>query len=90
MLHQSLIKYLPGDRKTGQLKKDQVRLHRLDADPLDFGQAPGQKLGVGVVFGQTLDVVFQGVNSSGGDDARLAHGPAELGLPAPGLADEVF
>ena len=62
----------------------------LDGDARDLGHAPRQGGGVGVVLGQAVDVVLQGVDTGGGVHAALAHRAAEPLLPAPGLADELF
>src|SRR5438445_2369252 len=43
---------------------------------------------VGVIVGQTLDVMPERVDAAGGDDAGLAHGAAHLLLAAPRLVDE--
>ena len=54
---------------------------------LDPPDGRGQTLGVGVVLGQTLDVMLQGIEGRGGEDARLTHAAAEhLAMP-PGLGD---
>ena len=48
--------------------------------------ASAKRLGVGVVFGQALDVMLQGVERRGGDDAGLPHAAAEQFAMPPGLA----
>src|SRR2546421_5427396 len=48
----------------------------------------GQPTRVGVIVGQTLDVMPERVDAAGGDDAGLAHGAAHLLLAAPRLVDE--
>ena len=65
-----------------------TRLPR-DRDAGDLGEAVGQEAGVGVVVREAVDVVVEGVEAGGGDDAGLAHGAAELMLHTPGLGDEV-
>ena len=37
----------------------------------------GEDAGIGVIFGEAVDVVIQGVERAGGDDAGLAHAAAE-------------
>src|SRR6267378_2394207 len=48
----------------------------------------GQPPRVGVIVGQTLDVMPERVDAARGDDAGLAHGAAHLLLAAPRLVDE--
>ena len=47
----------------------------------------GDDAGVGVVFGQSADVVLERVERAGGDDAGLAPAAAECFAMAAGLAD---
>ena len=47
-----------------------------------------QATSVGVVVGQPLDVVAQGVDAAGRNDAGLTHRAAHLLLAAPRLVDE--
>ena len=47
----------------------------------------GEDAGVGVIFGQAVDVVLERVERAGGDDAGLAHAAAECFAMAAGLAD---
>ena len=49
----------------------------------------GEDAGVGVVFGQAVDVVLERVERAGGDDAGLPHAAAERFAMAAGLADQI-
>ena len=52
------------------------------ARPRRFADRVGQRAGLGVVFGQPVDVVLQRVERPGGDDAGLPHAAAEhLAMP---------
>src|SRR5215207_8229153 len=75
-----VVEFVAGAAGFGDIEVDEVCLDfgGVDADAGDLGQAMGQQLGVGVVLGQAVDVVAQGVDAGGGDDAGLTHGPAEL------------
>jgi len=64
------------------LEHHDVRFRGPHGHPLDPGQALGQEVGVLVIFGQPVDVVFQGVQASGRQDADLSH-PAPQRLPHP-------
>ena len=50
----------------------------------------GQARGVGVVFGQPIDVVLQRVQGCGGQDAGLPHAAAEQLAVPPGLLHQVL
>ena len=71
------------------VEEDQVGVGFLHHHARDLPQAAGQRLGVGVVLGQAIDVVVERVEAGGGADAGLAHRAAEALLPAPGVADEL-
>src|SRR5690606_21834181 len=75
----------PGDAEKHHVGLRDGRQH-LDAG--DLGQPGGELPGIGVVFGQTLDMVLQGVDPGRGDDARLTHRPADLMLVEARLLDE--
>ena len=64
-------------------------LIHIDAHPRHLGQGGAQGPRIGMVLGQTLDIVLQRVEPGGRDNARLAHGAAELVLEAPGSFDEI-
>ena len=49
----------------------------------------GEDAGVGVVFGQAVDVVLERVERAGGDDAGLAPAAAECFAMAAGLANQI-
>jgi hypothetical protein len=42
-----------------------------------------------MVFRQALDVVFEGIDRTGRDDAGLPHGTAELMFPPPGRLNKI-
>ena len=50
----------------------------IDVEATDVGDAPGQPLGVQVIFGETFDVVLQGIDPCCRQDAGLPHATAEL------------
>ena len=63
---------------------DEVRLDLLEVDrDARLVQPLAEAAGAGVVLGQPLDVVVEGVDARGGDDPGLAHRAAELVLVAP-------
>jgi hypothetical protein len=72
-------------------EKDQVCVHlgRVEAQPWRVGDRLGDDLGVAVVVGEALDVVFQRVQRPRRRHAALAHAAAEQFPDAPGLDDEV-
>ena len=54
-----------------------VRLRRVDLEAADAGEPGGEALGVGMILGEPLDVVLEGVEPGRGDDARLPHRTAQ-------------
>src|SRR5690606_36404922 len=62
---------------------------RVDGDGVGGGQDLGEGPGVGVVGGQVVHVVVESVGGGGGEDAHLAHGPAEHAPVAAGPGDQV-
>lgn len=81
-----------GDAGGGDVEHNDVRFDRgdVDGDALDFGQALRQRLGLGVVVGEAIDVVLQGIDAGRRDDAGLAHSAAEQVLETPGLGNELL
>ncbi len=69
---------------------DEVRLDLVEVDR-EPGRVPalGEPARAGVVVGQPLDVVVEGVHAGGGDDPGLAHGAAEQVLLAPRALDRL-
>ncbi len=70
-----------------QAEEDQVGLHRVEVVHIGLvGHGGTNALGAGVVFGQAVYLVLQGVESSGGQHSGLAppaakHLAQALGLP---------
>src|SRR5262245_18855758 len=73
-----------------ELEPDQVGFDfgRSELHAGDIGQRLGQYFRVGVIFGEALDVVVQGVKARGRQHADLAHAAAEEFANAPALGDE--
>ena len=75
-----------GRRRPGRVHAERrpgsCRSSRVPTAPSRSAQAVGQPPGVGVVVGQALDVVLQGVEGRGREDAGLPHAAAEeLAVP---------
>src|SRR6267378_827739 len=77
-------------RVRGRLEEHDVRLDArgIQANAGQPREPLGQPPRVGVIVGQTLDVMPERVDAARGDDAGLAHGAAHLLLAAPRLVDE--
>ena len=92
----------PGDGLVGgepeppHVDEDEVRLHLLEVDrQARLGETLSEPTRAGVVLGEAVDVVLERVDTSRGDDPRLAHRAAEevlhspcLGHPLPRPSDE--
>src|SRR5690606_31048226 len=80
-------------RKAGMFhpEKDHVGLNvgRVDLDAVDLGQSVCQAPGPAMIFGQTVDMVIQGVKACGGDDPSLAHRPSQSLLVPAGPGDRL-
>ena len=73
------------------LEEDHVRVDnvRRKGQALDLADRIGQRPGVGVIVGQTFDMMFECEESSGSDDARLTHGSAERFAAAACFGDPI-
>ena len=80
-----------GQAGFGDVEIDHIGLNRrrIEVQTVDPGQPLGQGLSVGVILGQAVDMMLQGVNAGRRDDPGLAHGAAELMFEAPSLVDEI-
>src|SRR5260221_4229481 len=80
-------------RTTGcQIEHDDVRLHRgqIESNPGTARDPIGDDLRVGVVVGESLDVMVDRVEASGGKDAHLAHRAAKHPAVTDGACHEIF
>jgi hypothetical protein len=83
----------PGVHPTGAggREHDDVGLHRRRIDAARCGrrQGVGRPAGPGVVVGEPVDVVVEGMQPSGREDPDLTHPAAVALAPDPGLGDRV-
>ena len=86
--HQQFVEPVGGQAETGHVKKDQVRIDRLNLNALYLIQALGKCLGVLVIVDQAIDVVLERIDRPRGDDAGLAHSTTKLMFPAPSPFDK--
>ena len=61
----------------------------IEPQAVDLPDALGETLGVGVVLGQEVDIVVQGVKGGRGQNAGLPHAAAQHFAVAEGLADQI-
>ena len=73
----------------GRIEEHQIGLRLLHLHAGDLRQAACQRSRVGVIVGQSRDVMIQRVDAGRRADAGLAHRAAEALFPAPDLIDEV-
>src|SRR4051812_44326024 len=65
-----------------------LRLGRVQLDAVDLREAASEQLRVRMIFRESIDVMLERIDTSGGDDARLPHRAAEDVLESPRSLDE--